>query len=173
MATAMDVANYFLATLGTDEESDLTHLKLQKLCAYAQGLSLSLLDRPLFLENLEAWQHGPVVQSLYEIFKVNERHPIPPVEMTETQARLPFDDEQKFILELTREYYGSKTAAVLRGMSHKDFPGLFRSKKIIPMEGIKNNFANLSIVKKLKNYSPPASEGRLYSEKELLDALRA
>lgn len=172
MPTALDVANYFLATLGSDEESDLTHLKMQKLCAYAQGLSLALLDRPLFPEELEAWKHGPVVASLYERFKDNGKLPIPPNGMTELQAREPFDNEQKLILELTREYYGSRTAAILRGMSHEDFPGVFRSKMVISTGKIKESFERLSIVNKLKNFSPRQQSGRAYSEQELFDALR-
>lgn len=172
MPNAQDVANYFLATLGADEESDLTNMKMQKLCAYAQGLSLALLGVPLFPENLEAWQYGPVIASLYESYKANARHPLPPTELTELDARRPFNDEQKFILELTREYYGSKTAPVLRKMSHLDFPGKFRSKEIIPIDEIKDKFEDVPIVKKLKDFVPEKNGGRVYSEREFLDALR-
>ena len=172
MPNIFDVANYFLTTLGTDEESDLTHLKMQKLCAYAQGLSLSLLDRPLFLEELEAWKHGPVVASLYDKFKECGKLPLPPIQMSEIEAREPFDDEQKFILEITKEYYGSKSAPTLWKISHQDFPGKFKSKEVISREKIKANFAHLPIVQKLKAYTPPASIKRFYSEAELLNALR-
>lgn len=173
MPTAMDVANYFLATLGIDKESDLTHLKMQKLCAYAQGISIALLDRPLFEEELEAWKHGPVVPSLYEEFKKNGRRPIPAKKISEHSARKPFDDEQKFVLELAKEYYGSKSATVLRGMSHEDFPGFFRSKRPISKENIKERFAQLPLVKKLREYTPPKNTGKTLTEEEFLNALHS
>lgn len=172
MPNAIDVANYFLATLGNDEESDLTNMKMQKLCAYAQGLSLALLDRPLFPEELEAWKHGPVVSALYTLFREYGRAPIPPGLLTEVEAREPFDDEQRFILELTKEYYGSRATPILRRMSHADFPGVFRSKQLINSDEIKKSFDDLPIVRKLKNYIPPEGGDRVFSEAELLDALR-
>ena len=68
MSTVRDVADYMLQR--ADEDSmRVTHLKLQKLCYYAQGYSLALLSRPMFEEPIEAWEHGPVVRELYDTYK--------------------------------------------------------------------------------------------------------
>ncbi len=55
------------ASLLVDREAGdvITQLKLQKLMYIAQGIHLALYDAPLFKEEIEAWQHGPVVRELY------------------------------------------------------------------------------------------------------------
>lgn len=58
--TVHDVAQYILDELGT-----IDTMKLQKLCYFAQGWSLTKLQRPLFREPIEAWRMGPVIRALY------------------------------------------------------------------------------------------------------------
>ena len=76
MSTTSSVANEFIKlTQNTDYE--LTNMKLIKLMYVSQGLSLSLLDRPLFNnDNIEAWKFGPVVPSVYHEFKHFKSGPI-------------------------------------------------------------------------------------------------
>ena len=75
MQTADNVARWFLSrnkvkTLGG--EADLiSNLKLQKLLYYAQGMHLALYDAPLFGDEIVAWRHGPVVESVYQKYKTN------------------------------------------------------------------------------------------------------
>lgn len=64
-----DIANYFLSLVDSSAQDCITNLKLQKLCYYAQGIFLAMYGRRLFNENLQAWQHGPVVPSLYHKYK--------------------------------------------------------------------------------------------------------
>lgn len=174
MPKAMDVARYFLATLGSDSESDVTNLKLQKLCAYAQAISLALLKQPLFEEPLEAWIHGPVVPSVYKAFKENGGNPIPPDGLSEKYAREPFNDEQKFVIEAVKEWYGSISAWTLRDRSHIDFPGEFGSKRTISNEEIAARFAAMPMIRRLKEYTPPEHSGECpLSEREFWDAVSA
>lgn len=174
MSKAIDVANYFLATLGSDSESDVTNLKLQKLCAYAQAVSLAFLGQPLFEEDLEAWTHGPVVPSVYRVFKKCEKEPIPPDGLSEKYAREPFSNEQRFVLELVKEWYGNISPWNLRDRSHMDFPGEFGSKRVIPKVDIAKRFADMPKICRLKEYTPPDSaDERLLSEKEFWDAVSA
>ncbi len=48
MATARDVANYFLSKSDDDAGDMFSNLKIQKLVYYAQGFNLAVFDRPLF-----------------------------------------------------------------------------------------------------------------------------
>lgn len=170
----MDVANYFLATLGTDSESDLTNLKIQKLCSYTQGVSLALLDRPIFKDELQAWTHGPVIPALYYRFEKFGRRPLPASGLSEEYARVPFDDEQKFILELVKNQYGGISAWELRDRSHEDFPGDFGSKNNIPQEAIKTRFLEMPMIRKLTSYDLQTSEEEhLMSNEEFWDAVQA
>lgn len=175
MPTAMDVAKYFLATLGCDPESDLTNLKMQKLCAYAQGVSLGLYNRPIFEDQLEAWTHGPVVPAVYHTFKGNGGSPIPSDEdISEKYAREVFNDEEKFVLEAVKVWYGSLSAWTLRDRSHVDFPGEFGSKQEISQEDIRGRFKEMPRLRNLRDYKPPqVVSSDIISEEEFLNAISA
>lgn len=71
------VAEYILWFAG-NVGSPITNLKLQKLVYYAQAWYLALYEGPLFPEPIEAWVHGPVVDSLYKKYKKYGRGIIPP-----------------------------------------------------------------------------------------------
>jgi len=64
MATAVDVANFFIEIF-KDSEDPLTKLRLIKFVYNAQGCSLARSGEPLFDEDLEAWKDGPVAPSVY------------------------------------------------------------------------------------------------------------
>ncbi|MEL6619109.1 MAG: type II toxin-antitoxin system antitoxin SocA domain-containing protein, partial [Pseudomonadota bacterium] len=73
--TPQQVANYFLDR-ADEEHLPMTQLKLLKLVYIAYGWNLALTGRRLFDEKIEAWQHGPVVKSLYHEFKHFKSSPI-------------------------------------------------------------------------------------------------
>ena len=56
---ASDVARYLLEKKGT-----LTGFQLQKLLYYCQAWSLVVEDKPLFMEEIRAYKHGPTVPSV-------------------------------------------------------------------------------------------------------------
>ncbi len=114
---ASRVADYFLAI--ADEDDVVSHLKLQKLCYYAQGFCLAEAGRALFPERIERWQHGPVVRGLYHAFKEYERRSIP------CPDSVQLGDYPEIALELIdRVYatYGPLEAWALRDMTHREPP---------------------------------------------------
>ena len=169
MATALDVAHYFLAVA---PEDGITHLKLEKLVSYAQAVCLAYLGQPLFQEDIEAWKLGPVVRSVFDEFKSNGKAPIP-AKFSEHQAREAFTDEQKFVLELVAGHYGVYEAWALVEKSHREFPGIFGSGDVILKETIASAFENSRLVMKLKGAATriDAPMGITVSGKEILDAL--
>ncbi|MFK4298465.1 putative phage-associated protein [Arthrobacter sp. GAS37] len=60
MTSVHDVAAYILA-----REGNLSTMKLQKLCYYAQGWHLAWHGERLFDEPIKAWRMGPVCPALY------------------------------------------------------------------------------------------------------------
>lgn len=148
MPTAMDVAAFFLASAPPEDE--LTNLKLQKLCSYAQAISLAYTNRPLFEEDIEAWQHGPVVPSVYQEFKSHGRAPIASLVSLDS-AMSVFNQEQRFVLQTVWAAYGRFTAWALRDQSHWDFPGDFNSRgEIISKQAIANAFKNAPVVQHMR-----------------------
>lgn len=119
MTTAMDVARYFLS-LNDDEAGDnLSNLKIQKLLYYAQGAHLAITGSPLFLESIEAWQHGPVVPEVYHSFK---KFGSGAVELADDDEIPKFDERVTEILDDVYNVYGQFSAWKLRNMTHGEAP---------------------------------------------------
>ena len=116
MTSAHDVATYFVGR-ATEDGSLITHLKLQKLCYYAQGYSLALMNEPMFSEPIEAWEHGPVVRALYDDYKKYRRSPIP-------AAAAPPEIEpwRTKILDMVHRRFGWMSAWELRNRTHAEVP---------------------------------------------------
>lgn len=70
------IANYFLDLAEKENDHSMTPMKIQKLVYYAQGWHLAVYGRPLIHEQIEAWQYGPVIESLYRTFKFYGKEPV-------------------------------------------------------------------------------------------------
>ncbi len=122
-ASAMSVAKWFVDRANSEYidvggvAEGLTNLKLQKLLYFAQAVSLSMNDKPIFDDKIEAWQFGPVVPSVYHKLKVYENKP---VKIEEEVADLP--DEVKRMLEDVWNLYGKFSAHELVNITHNHLP---------------------------------------------------
>jgi uncharacterized phage-associated protein len=65
MVNIFDVAHYILNTNG----GEMSTVKLQKLCYYAQAWHLAKHGIPLFPEEFEKWDNGPVCRDLYKVHR--------------------------------------------------------------------------------------------------------
>lgn len=135
MYSAIDIAKWFLFKNNAEVQKHevanddyevyekITHLKLQKLLYYAQGISLALHGKPIFKEKIEAWQHGPVVKEVYTLFNMWGRNPII-MPMQETDEKMVTEIEQDKetieVLNLTYDNFAIYTAWQLRQMTHTD-----------------------------------------------------
>lgn len=141
--TCFDVANYFLSLPNEDIGDSITNLKLQKLVYYSQGFSLALYGKPLFVERMEAWEHGPVAPALYNKYKPLGAMPIPiPEDIDFSKC----DEQTKGLLNGVYEEYGQFSAWKLCEMSHKEEPwvkGKNRASKIIQNSDLKKYFSTL------------------------------
>ncbi|MBV7388306.1 DUF4065 domain-containing protein [Pasteurellaceae bacterium TAE3-ERU1] len=120
MLKAQDVADFFLSPFIEEEGELITNLKLQKLLYYSQGYSLAILDRPIFLEKIVHWDHGPVVPVVYHAYKYYGSSPLPML-----HAELEkYTSEEGFILNKVRRELGCYTAWALREKTHQEDPWL-------------------------------------------------
>jgi uncharacterized phage-associated protein len=114
---AQDIARYFISKSADNPlENDLTNMKLQKLCSYAQGHYLALHERPLFTNDIEAWTHGPVIREIYHEYKKYKTNPIPPAPIKEDLYQA---DIKKFLDDIYMQY-GKYAAWTLSSMTHQD-----------------------------------------------------
>lgn len=97
----------------------ITHLKVQKLLYYAQGIFLAIYNFPLFNESILAWPHGPVVKDVYSTFCDYGRSDIPfDDSWLEEVNEIESNEQISEILNLTYDNYGGYTAWQLREKSH-------------------------------------------------------
>jgi uncharacterized phage-associated protein len=114
-----DAAKYFLTQVGSDDE--MTQLKLQKLCYYAQAWYLAINHDHLFNQEFEAWAHGPANRTLWEEYREFSWHPIP-VPHDFNPSQIP-RNERSFLDDVW-EMYGKFTAKYLEKLTHKEEPWL-------------------------------------------------
>ncbi len=100
--SVFDVARYILHVKG-----QMSTMKLQKLCYYAQAWSLVWDDRPLFNEEFRAWENGPVCRELFN----ETRGMFLVTEMDEPKGCIEnLSDSQKETIDIVLRDYGDKDA---------------------------------------------------------------
>lgn len=94
-------------------------LKLHKLLYLAQGHHLAAFGTPLYGEQLEAWEHGPVVAALWR----ETKHDLPiadPREATSTPLALTEAELNSIGFVVAR--YGAMTGRDLEDLTHQQAP---------------------------------------------------
>ena len=125
MITDQELARYIISTIKshmTDispEEFDVTPLKLQKLLYYCQGYSLALTGKTAFSEKVEAWDNGPVVESVYQEYKKYSGGIIPIGSIKPAEA---LNDTLKSIVDLVLADKGKYSGYTLAKATHRETP---------------------------------------------------
>lgn len=155
------VANEFLSI----PNNDISLLKLLKLCYFAQGFSLAILDRTIFDDPIEAWQYGPVVPALYHEFKhfdskkiteksrftyLNDHYQL------KSETPILENKDEKKIIQIVWNMYGKYSANDLVDITHKEgtpwsYTFVPRANKVIPIELIKDYYKTLTQLMKKGN----------------------
>ena len=101
------------------EKGDLiTNLKLQKLLYYEQGYHLACFGKPLFNEEVLAWQYGPVVREVYDAFsKCGGRALMPQGGVYSFRNK-----EEEALFEEVFDAYNKYSASYLVEMTHNEAP---------------------------------------------------
>ncbi len=120
--TALDVAKWFLQRNNTEmklrDSEYISHLKLQKLLYYAQGIFSGIHGDPLFNEKIWAWAHGPVVNEVYQEYKDYGSRGID----KDCQPTEEYSIQEENALEMAYENFGQYSAWMLRNMTHNERP---------------------------------------------------
>ena len=111
------IAKWFINRVDREAGDDITHLKLQKLIYFAQAWYLANKNQPLFAEDMEAWTHGPVVPSVWHIYKSHQWGSLPP-----ESSDPAIDESTTRFLNVIHEKYGKFSAKELERMTHDHKP---------------------------------------------------
>lgn len=121
------IANYFIDV--ASNSGGVSPMKLQKLVYFAHGWHFALYDEALLDEQIEAWQYGPVISTLYHEFKDYGNRPITRMatqfvigegEYRIVTPTIPDDADLKAFLDRIWEVYGDYTAIQLSNMTHEE-----------------------------------------------------
>ncbi len=119
MCSVEKTADFFLSIPDDDAGNAISPMKLQKFLYYAQGFALATLNKPLFNDDFEAWEYGPVIPLIYQKYKKYGNNAIPHVDL------LSFDDythEEKELLDNVYDAFGQYSAWALSEMTHATPP---------------------------------------------------
>jgi len=136
-----NVVNYFLS-----KDYEITPLSLQKLLYYAQGFYYALRGSYLFIEDCEAWVHGPVYTEIYPKFKPFGYEPI------KSECSYNLSEEKTSLLDGVLRAFGCYNGKILEKFTHSETPwNMARigkkdyepSNQIISKESIVKYFTNV------------------------------
>lgn len=118
MASVYDVANFFVDWANKNDEH-MTNLWLNKLLFFAQGQCLARSGDCLFKDaNIEAWDLGPVVPSIYRKYKVCGSGRISAIDDDYNPGK--FTHEEQILLADIISKYGIYSSSKLVSMTHED-----------------------------------------------------
>lgn len=152
MIKAIDVANFFIDIANSNPENDdcITNLRVNKLLYFAQGYSLARRNKPLFDEDMQAWQYGPVVPDVYYAFRPCGRERISDVSGNYS-SDIFSSDELELLIDIVREYGKYSTSALINFAHRKGTPweSVFdkTSNNIIPKDLLKEYFSKQTELK--------------------------
>lgn len=106
MASAIQVARYLQQQPLWDD------VQLQKLVYYSQAWALTWTGRPLFDEEIQAWDGGPVTPSVRDLAQHGE---------VEVEAR-PLTPNERAIIDAVFAFYGHMGGKKLSALTHAEAP---------------------------------------------------
>jgi uncharacterized phage-associated protein len=131
------VADFFLTKLDVEKGDSMTPLKLQKLVYYAQAWHITIFEKPLFSEKIEAWAHGPVVKNLWERFRGLPKDKS--IDRSNLQIEsLVFSPNTLELLEEVNDIYGEHSGSHLEELTHSELPWKNARKGVPIHEGSSN-----------------------------------
>lgn len=105
------------------EVENITHLKLQKLLYFVQGLCLYIFGKPAFDSPIVAWEYGPVVQEIWNNYNLFGKKPIPTL-----KSDFIISDGVSKIIDIVIAGYGNIEATKLVDITHNELPWIVTEK---------------------------------------------
>lgn len=142
MVNVYELSRYVIKKY-TENETDITNLKLQKILYYIQGYFLKFRSRPAFDEDIYRWPYGPVVKEIYFEYNGNGARPIC-LSQEDMNIVTDLNDvnkaDMKIIDYIIFKSYEYKVFDLVE-KTHKESPWMYTTNgNIIPKDNISNYF---------------------------------
>jgi len=110
------IANYIVAN-----SEPLTSLQINKLVFFSHAWFLGIHEKPLITEAVEAWKYGPVIPSIYHMFKFHQKETIDYNEFYDEKLdEHLFDEDEKSVMDQVIEAYSSMDGGSLISITHQE-----------------------------------------------------
>lgn len=106
-----------------EQMQEVTPLALQKILYFIQGIYMVLFGEALFPEDCYAWQHGPVYEKVYFLFKDFKYNPIDDNRFALFAGRAKeLADNEKAVIDLVINCFGKYSGKALETITHNEKP---------------------------------------------------
>lgn len=128
----------------------MTIMRLMKLSYFSQAWSLALRDELLFYDKIEARKYGPVISTLYDLYKIYGKEGIPRTSVVHNEKEL--DDADKVFLKKVYDRYAEIDTYSLSRLTHSRTGPWFTTinkklSRVILPSTIKDYYKNLGKTK--------------------------
>lgn len=141
MYRALDVAKYVIERCNK-MGYPISNLKLQKILYFIQAEFLVTYNEPCFLEDIEAWNFGPVVPEVYREYKIFGSANIPSFREYDNVS---IDENHKILMDKVIDLCAQYTASTLVSITHNQKPWIESFERgrncVISVNAIKDFFA--------------------------------
>jgi len=149
MAKITDVSDYIIFRLNSDGESDLNTLKLQKLLYYVQAWHLAFYRTPMFEGTFQAWVHGPVNRTIYDLYKDQKFmfSAITKNDIISSDFEKNLTKKEKLHINSVLDVYAKYTPTQLEYLTHREDPWI-EARNGVPQYQRSENVINEMTMKK-------------------------
>ena len=119
MYRALDIAHYIIQRCNTTNRT-IINLKLQKILYFVQAEFLVTKNQPCFVEEIQAWDFGPVVPDVYYQYRMFGSANIPCLGKNRAAQIISLGDKK--ILDGIIDECAKYSASALVELTHKQTP---------------------------------------------------
>ena len=143
--SSQTVANEFLK-LAREANEALTLMQVLKLVYIAHGWMLALHRRPLLRDEIQAWQHGPVIPELYDLVRKFRGGPVDELEPAQGEKLDSCETELvRRVFARYRRFNGLELSSMTHA-EHSPWALIYNGKnfgEVIPDDLIKAHYARV------------------------------
>lgn len=109
------IANYIV------DKISITPIQINKLVFFSHAWFLGIYEKPLITETVEAWKYGPVIPSIYHMFKYHQKETIEYNEFyPEKLDKNFFTEDEKSVMDQVIGEYSSIDGGSLISITHQE-----------------------------------------------------
>lgn len=143
MYSALDIANYIIIR-EAEQGRSVSNLRLQKLLYFVQAFFLVNTENPIFSDDIESWDFGPVIPKVYHRYKYYGSSGI--LTMAIDIDSIPeLSLKEKYMIDEVLDYCAKYNTSFLVDKTIHQQPwkrAKWRWNKVITLDSIKEYFNN-------------------------------